>query len=395
MELLTIVHARRTDYLPIIYEFSGQITRHILFYDHDVVDKAYAEELKSSIERFNQKYKLSTEIKMIEIDEDSKKDMQQIAEVFKGNSKEVYLNGLGADVALFTVLSSIILSNDGKVLAYDSEDNSYNLITKNGFSNKQMEKKMNIDDFLTLMGEEILYENSKKEIEENQDALLLLFSDVKRLFNIRFLLKQRKTKELKKRYPKLLNALTQLKIIDEEGVMKGQEAFVRFGYLFEEFIYLQLKMFDFDDIKVGVTIRFDAQQVKRRQIEVTNEFDLLTIKNNKIGFIECKMGDSLDPLGTIYKSDSIMDYFGASASSLIVNIERNKTPHLKHSKKNFGESLLYRAKTKKVSIYNAFDFSKNSFRSKIKEAFGVDLKEEFQAKSNQESIASLQDKWGK
>ncbi len=394
MELLTIVHARRTDYLPIIYEFSGQITRHILFYDHDVVDKAYAEELKSSIERFNQKYKLSTEIKMIEIDEDSKKDMQQIAEVFKGNSKEVYLNGLGADVALFTVLSSIILSNDGKVLAYDSEDNSYNLITKNGFSNKQMEKNMNIDDFLILMGEEILYENSKKEIEENQEALLLLFSDVKRLFNIRFLLKQRKTKELKKRYSKLLNSLSQLKIIDEEGVMKGQEAFVRFGYLFEEFIYLQLKAFDFDDIKVGVKIRFDEQQVKRRQIEVTNEFDILTIKNNKIGFIECKIGDSLDPLGTIYKSDSIMDYFGASASSLIVNIERNKTPHLKHSKKNFGESLVYRAKTKKVSVYNAFDFSKNSFRSKIKEAFGVDLKEEFQAKANQESIASLQDKWG-
>ena len=394
MELLTIVHARRTDYLPIIYEFAGQITRHILFYDHDVVDKAYAQELKFSIERFNQKYKLSTEIKMIEIDEDSKKDMQQIAEVFKGNSKEVYLNGLGADVALFTVLSSIILSNDGKVLAYDSEDNSYNLITKNGFSNKQMKHSMNIDDFLTLMGEEILYENSKKEIEENQEALLLLFSDVKRLFNIRFLLKQRKTKELKKRYPKLLNALSQLKIIDEAGVMKGQEAFVRFGYLFEEFIYLQLKMFDFDDIKVGAKIRFDAQQVKRRQIEVTNEFDILTIKNNKIGFIECKIGDSLDPLGTIYKSDSIMDYFGASASSLIVNIERNKTPHLKHSKKNFGDSLLYRAKTKKVSVYNAFDFSKNSFRSKIKEAFGVDLKEEFQAKANKESIASLQDKWG-
>ncbi len=394
MELLTIVHARRTDYLPIIYEFSGQITRHILFYDHDVVDKAYAEELKSSIERFNQKYKLSTEIKMIEIDEDSKKDMQQIAEVFKGNSKEVYLNGLGADVALFTVLSSIILSNDGKVIAYDSEDNSYNLITKNGFSNKQMEKSMNIDDFLILMGEEILYENSKKEIEENQEALLLLFSDVKRLFNIRFLLKQRKTKELKKRYSKLLNSLSQLKIIDEEGVMKGQEAFVRFGYLFEEFIYLQLKAFDFDDIKVGVKIRFDEQQVKRRQIEVTNEFDILTIKNNKIGFIECKIGDSLDPLGTIYKSDSIMEYFGASASSLIVNIERNKTPHLKHSKKNFGDSLVYRAKTKKVSVYNAFDFSKNSFRSKIKEAFGVDLKEEFQAKANKESIASLQDKWG-
>jgi len=394
MELLTIVHSRRTDYLPIIYEFASKTKRHILFYDHDVVDKAYAMELKNSIERFNQKYNFMAEIKMIEIDEDSKKDMQQIAEVFANNSQNVYLNGLGADVALFTVLSSIILSNDGKVLAYDSEDNSYNLITKNGFSNKRMEHNMNIEEFLILMGEELLHENSKSEILKSRDALEILFSDAKRLFNLRFLLKQRKTKELKSKYPEMLKALTFLNIVDEQGVMKGQEAFVRFGYLFEDFIYLELKAFDFDDIKVGAKIRFDEQQVKRHHIQITNEFDILTIKNNKIGFIECKMGDSLDPLSTIYKSDSVMEYFGASSSSLIVNIERNKTPHLKNAKKNFGASLLYRAKTKKVTVYNAFDFSKNSFRSKIIEAFGVDLKKEFQAKANQESIASLQEKWG-
>jgi len=393
MELLTIVHSRRTDYLPIIYEFSNKIKRHILFYDHGVVDREYATELKNSIERFNKKYNLSTEIKMIEIDEDSKKDMQQIAEVFKGKSEEIYLNGLGADVALFTVLSSIILSNDGKVIAYDSEDNSYNLITKNGFSNKNLESSMSIEDFLLLMGEELLYENNQTEIEKNKEALELLFSDAKRLFKIRFLLKTRKTKELKSRYPKLLEALESLDIVDEEGLIKGQEAFVRFGYLFEDFIYLQLKQFDFDDIKVGAKIRFDEQQVKRRQIEVTNEFDILIIKDNKIGFIECKIGDSLDPIHTIYKSDSVMEYFGASASSLIVNIERNKTPHLKYVKKNFGQSLIYRAKTKKVSIYNSFDFSKNSFRSKIKEAFGVELKEEFLKSEDKKSLTELADKW--
>jgi len=212
---------------------------------------------------------------------------------------------------------------------------------------------------------------------------------------VRFLLKQRKTKELKQSYPEMVKALTLLEIVDEQGVMNGQEGFVRFGYLFEDFIYLALRAFDFDDIKVGAKIRFDEQQVKRHHIEITNEFDILTIKNNKIGFIECKMGDSLDPLSTIYKSDSVMEYFGASSSSLIVNIERNKTPHLKNAKKNFGASLLYRAKTKKVTVYNAFDFSKNSFRSKIKEAFGVDLKEEFKAKANQESVISLQEKWGR
>jgi len=359
MELLTIVHARKIDYLPIIYEFTGKITRHILFYDHDKTERDYAYELKASIEKLNKKYNTETEIAMIEIDEDSKKDMQRIAEVFSGKSEEIYLNGAGADTALFTVLSSIVLRNEGQVVAYDNEDNTYNLITKDGFFNKEIENNMNLEDFLLLMGETILEEQSKEKIVKQKEELELLFSDAKRMFNIRFLLKQRKTKELKTRYPKVIEALKKLDIVDEYSNMKGQEAFVRFGYLFEAFVYIQVEKFAFDDVKVGARVRFDEGQVERRNIEVTNEFDILTIKDNKIGFIECKMGDSLDPLGSIYKSDSIMEYFGQSASSLIVNIERNKTPHKKKSKKNFGESLIYRAETKRVMIYNAFDFSTN------------------------------------
>jgi len=393
MELLTIVHARKIDYLPIIYEFTGKITRHILFHDHDKIERDYAYELKASIENFNKKYNIETEIAMIEIDEDSKKDMQRIAEVFSGNSKEIYLNGAGADTALFTVLSSIVLRNEGHVVAYDNDDNTYNLISKDGFFNKKIENNMNLEDFLLLMGDIILEEQSKEEIVKQKEELELLFSDAKRMFNIRFLLKQRKTKELKKRYPKVIEALQKLDIVDEHSNMKGQEAFVHFGYLFEAFVYLHVEKFAFDDVKVGARIRFDEGQVERRNIEVSNEFDILTIKENKIGFIECKIGDSLDPLGSIYKSDSIMEYFGQSASSLIVNIERNKTPHKKKSKKNFGESLIYRAETKRVMIYNAFDFSTNKFRTKIKQAFNVELKEEHKKQFEKDGLKSLQDRW--
>lgn len=393
MELLTIVHDRKIEYIPIIYQFLGQIKRHILFFDHATLERAYAQELKRSIENIHQKYGFKTEIKMIEIDEDSKKDMQLIAEVFQGKCEDVYLNGSGADVALFTVLSSIILSNNGKVLAYDKEDNSYNLITQNGFTNKKIEKSMNIEDFLMLMGDEILQEQSKPLIEQHSDDLELLFGDAKRMFKIRYLLKIKKTKELKKDYPLFLEALKRLEIVKEDNTINGQEGFVKFGYLFESFVYLQVNKFTFDDIKVGAVIRFDEQQVNRRNIKVTNEFDILTIHNNKIGFIECKMGDSLEPLSTIYKSDSIMEYFGESASSMIINIERDKTAHKKNSKRNFGENLLYRAETKKITVYNAFDFSKNSFRTKVKNAFGVDLKQEYQEQFNSDGLNKLQNKW--
>ena len=147
-----------------------------------------------------------------------------------------------------------------------------------------------------------------------------------------------------------MEALKTLGIVNHDYLLNGQEGFVRFGFLFESFVYLHVKNFDFDDIKVGAKIRFDEEQVNTTNIDVVNEFDILTIKNNKIGFIECKIGDSHDPLGTIYKSDSIMDYFGETASSLILNVERDKTPHLKESKRNLGISHIYRAETKKVDF---------------------------------------------
>ena len=393
MELLTIVNAKKIELIPIIYEFLGEITRHILFYDRANLERQQALELKKSIEKITKKYGFSPTIEMIEIDEDSKRDMEQIAKAFEGNRTNLYLNGSGADVALFTVLSSIVLRNGGKVIAYDKEDNSYNLITQNGFENSKIERSMKIEDFLTLMGEEILEENNKEQIKTRAQSLELLYSDAKRMFNVRYYLKQRKTKELKKRYPKVVEPLKTLGIVDENMLIKGHEGFIKFGFLFEEFVFLQLESYDFDDIKVGVKICFDQEQVKHKKIEVTNEFDILTIKNNKIGFIECKIGDSHVPLDTIYKSDSIMEYFGETASSLIVNIERDKTPHLKKSKKNFSDAIIFRAKTKKVTIYNAFDMGKNSFKNKIKQAFGVELKEEHKKQFEKDGLKSLQYKW--
>ncbi|CAA6815727.1 MAG: Unknown protein [uncultured Sulfurovum sp.] len=394
MELLTIVHANKIELIPIIYEFMGKVTRHILFYDQASEEKFYAFELKKSIEMLSTKHGFFPKIEMIEIDEDSKKDMERIAKAFEGDREALYLNGAGADTALFTVLSSIVLRNHGKVIAYDKEDNSYNLVTQQGFTNEKINKNMNLTDFLILMGDALLESLSTEKIVADREALLELFSDAKRMFKIRFMLKKRETKALRKNYPKVMEALRKLEIVNQDYVMNGQEGFVRFGFLFESFVYLQVKKFDFDDIKVGAKIRFDEHQVNTKNIQVVNEFDILTIKNNKIGFIECKIGDSHDPLGTIYKSDSIMDYFGETASSLILNVERDKTPHLKQSKRNFGASLIYRAKTKKVAIYNSFDFSRNAFRSKIEQAFSVALKEEYFREENKKSIQALSNKWG-
>ncbi len=393
MELITIIHANKIEYIPIIYAFSKRITRNILIYDHATEDKLIATELQKSIKKINDKYGYTQSIEMVEIDEDSKKDMEHIANFFQGDGKELYLNGKGADIALFTVVSSMLLRKNGQVIAYDKEDNSYNLIGQYGFTNEKITDNMKIDDFLILMGEEILEEHALSDIVAKEEELKLLYGDAKRMFKVRFMLKQRKTKELREKYPAIMEALKTLEIIDEQYLLNGQEGFTRFGYMFEWFIYLETRKFDFDDIKVGVKVRFDEKQVKERNLDVSNEFDILVIKNNKIGFIECKIGDPSDPLGTIYKSDSIMEYFGEHSVSLIVNIERDKTPHLKNSKKNFGETLVYRAETKKVNIYNEFDLGKHGFTQKVQHSFDVSLKDEYKKANDKERLDELQDRF--
>ena len=89
MELLTVVHNRKIDYIPIIYAFAREVESHILFYDHE--DKKYAIELKDAIEKFEQNKGLKSEIQMLEVDEDSKNDMQNITKQFKEENQNLYL----------------------------------------------------------------------------------------------------------------------------------------------------------------------------------------------------------------------------------------------------------------------------------------------------------------
>jgi len=387
VELLTVAHPNKSFLIPIIYEFLGKTKRHIIFYDESQEDEKYAKELEKSIKKLNKKYGFSVRVDMVKIDEDSKQDMQKIAKSFEGDRSNLYLNGAGADSALFTILSAIILKNGGKVLAYDIEDNSYNLITKNGFSSKNIKHNMNIEDFLILMGDELVSEIRVNDIKKRKEYILELFNDIPRVFKIRYLLKSGKAV---KNYKSILQILKALDIVDSNNLLKGQQAYTKFGQLFEEYIYWLLDRFDFDDIKIGAVVRFDKAQVDDENIEVLNEFDILVIKNNRLGFIECKFGDSFEPLVTVYKSDSIMEYFGVNAVSLIVNIQKDRNAHVKNKVKNFSKSVEFRAKTKNVNIYNSFNINKRVFDKAIRDTFNVDLKELYK----EELLQELKNKWG-
>lgn len=369
MTLITIAHSNKTVLAPIIFNFKAQITKHIIIYDIDREDTRYALELKKGIESIWQKYRLpKVDIEMIAIDEDSRKDMVEIQKrLSKEQGSSLYLNASEADVSLLTILSGFVLSFGGTILAYDKQDNSYNKITQKGFENYPITESMNIDDFLRLLGEELIEEKSKQKIWENRKALETLFEDTKILFKVRKLLIHKQISQIKKSYPKIYKTLQELKLPHTVEMVEADSSLGGFGNLFEDFVFLFMSRFDFDDIKCGAKIVFERDKQGDKDTIVANEFDILTIKNNRIGLIECKIGNNIQPLPIVYKSDALMDYFGDDTRSLIIHIQ----PQTVDNRLVFQDGIKLRANSNLINIFNAFDIGKRKFTESIKETFGV------------------------
>ncbi len=247
MTLLTILQHDRTKLVPLIFNFKDKIKKHIILYDTAKNDTDVAEEIRHGILMLNEKYSLDSEIEMLMIDEDSHGDMLNIQKrLKKEQTGSLYLNAAGADTALVVVLSGYVLDNGGKILAYDKQDNSYNIITRNGFTNHPIEHNMMLDDFLILTAESIKEESDKEKAYQRRDAIMMLFSDAKRMFKVRKLLDRDKFYEMKDQYEKLVPALKELGIINNALCYSDRTQSTKFGQFFEEFIYLFLREYDFD-----------------------------------------------------------------------------------------------------------------------------------------------------
>lgn len=361
MTLITTINREIYTLTPIIFELKEKIKKHILVYDSD--DKNIAKRVKTAIKELNLRYKLSQTITLIEVDEDSKSDMLQIQNRLKEESGTLYLNATNADMALVVVLSGFVLHHNGKVIAYDAKENSYNLITKNGFTNHHINKSMKIEDFLTLSGYKLQEEIDKNEIYAFRKSILYIFHNFKEFFIVRNLLYKNLSLFVKK-YPIYANHLYNLGIMENGEVIKPISYF---GTLFEQFIFLQLAHYDFDDIKVGASINFHSIVDQETKLQVMNEFDILAIKNNHIYTVECKLGDNIHAQEIIYKSDSLLDYFGDYSKNLIMNIHQER----QKGSKVFKRLALLRAHSNNIDVYNEFDFEKERLHKQVENLFQV------------------------
>ena len=356
MTLITVINNDLTSLIPIVFEYKDKIKKHILIYDQAQKEKTLAQNLSKNIERLNHKYSLSSTIELFEVDEDDKNDLTSLQKKLQEKLKEcdIYLNASKSDTTLIVVFSVLILNLKGKIISYDKFDNSYNLISEKNFSNHKIKNNLSIDDFLLLMGYELLEEKEIFFTKEREKLLQELFLDTKKVFS----LKKKIAKKSFQEDDRLVKTLRSLSKFDDIDYLDSKQV-SQLGSLFEEYIYLLYKKYDFDDLKFGVKISFEEN--------IKNEFDLFAIKDNHIYITELKLSTTINPIALIYKQDSILSFFGEDSKNLIINIQAN----LYNKTKLFGESSKKRAKINNIEIFNEYDLSTKKLDAIIKRFFQV------------------------
>ena len=361
MTLVTVINKDLNTLIPLIHEFKTNVKKHILIYDEAKLEKELAKKLKDGIRQLSK-----VNIELLKIDEDNKSDMLKIKGKLDKEDK-IYLNATDGDLSLVVIISGYILNRGGFVLSYDKQDNTYNKINKSGFENYAIKRSLKLDDYLTYMGYKKLSEQSIENIHKFQGQINYIFKSSHKFFFNHHILTKSKTKKLDKAFKE---ALVGLGVIDEKMYYKRDKK--SFGSLFEEFIFLKLERYDFDDIKIGVEISFNEN------LYIVNELDIMAIKENHIFMIECKLGNLLEPNEVIYKLDSVLENFGEDAKGLIVNIQPNLDYFSKTNvtvKKLFSNAAYSRANYNNIAIYNDYIFNDSAFDELVREFFNVALKE--------------------
>ncbi|SFV51998.1 hypothetical protein MNB_SM-7-1194 [hydrothermal vent metagenome] len=361
MTLVTVINKDLNTLIPIIHEFKDKIEKHILIYDEANLEKELVSRAKKGIKKISPDIK----IELLKIDEDNKNDMIKIKKKLD-KERDLYLNATDSDISLVVLISGYILNRDGFVLSYDKFDNTYNKICKSGFKNYSIKNNLKLDDYFRYMGYKKIDEKRTKNIYKYSSQISYIFKSSQKFFFNHHILKKERIKKLDKAFKE---ALIGLGIIDKKLHYIQEKK--SFGSLFEEFVFLKLEKYNFDDIKIGVEILFDEE------LNILNELDILAIKNNHIYVIECKLGSMFNSNEVIYKLDSILENFGEDAKGLIVNIQPDLDYFNNQNslKKLFSSNAYSRANYNNIAIYNDYIFNDNAFDELIREFFNISLKE--------------------
>lgn len=338
MQLITVISASLQNAIPLIKEYKDRINKHYIVYD--IADESYAKRLEEGLQKLN--YPFASQL--FPIDEDSQASFENLFASLSHNDLVLNLhNDIDANISL--QLSNFVLKNGGKVFTYDKQDNSYNILTKDSMQNCKITHNLTLHEFLTLNGFTFSFKQPTLHTKRLTEKIFNSFKKLRAAISAPSSGKYADLYALIKYYfPTQANIISQL------------------GEAFEEYIYWKLFALDIDDIMLNAKISRD---------DVSNEFDVLMIKNNSIYVVECKFRSSLkrneESTSIIYKMDALLDLFGCDTKGLIVHIGQTQSQLEEEFdiSKDFSLMAHKRAQIGNIYIYHKHHFDPQSFYNKL------------------------------
>lgn len=359
MILISIFGDFHSSIIPISYEFREKIDRHIIVYDDAHGDVSAAKRLIAGQKFFLESGGASYEIEEICIEEDEFSSLLRCVEHIKSMAdcyEDIYLNVTDGLSSVALVLTSYLLPLGAKAIAYDRYANTYNLHTAKGMSKKEIRKGMDIRTHLIMKGYTILSAPKKERLNEKKEHILALTKDLVRYKDFA----DRVGKEGYKNVQGYDDFKAHFQAMSDMRLQFIQ------GTVFEEYIYHLIKdNFDFDDVCMGIKVRFEE--------EVENEFDILMIKQNHLHTIECKLVNNLNGEHYVYKTELIKEYLDDDGKAMILSVGAPNERRTKSGKRRiqFTKGDRARAHYGEIAIFQTQVFDEAAFLQYVGEWFNM------------------------
>ena len=357
MILVSILGDFHSSVLPISYAFKEQIDKHVIIYDDAKRDVARAKSIVAGQKLFLAQKKAEYELITMQIDEDDYDNIYERFERIKrltADPKDIYINTTDGLSSIAIVFSSHFLAIGANIVSYDRFANTYNLHTSQGMQKHIIEQNMDIETHLLLKGYEIMTSIEHNELMKRKNGIFSLVKDLTRFKTFAGL--------VGKKDADLSPYRDYVKILTKMGKMQD-ESYVT-GAVFEEYIYhLVTDNFDFDDVWLGTLVRFKEN--------ISNEFDILMIKENHLHTIECKLVNRLDGLHYIQKLNLIRDYLDDDGKAMLLSVGADNTIKTAYGpiRTQFTHNIRAHAKFSEITIHQSKGFDETEFLTDVKSCF--------------------------
>ena len=360
MLLVSIVGDFHSSIFPIYNEFKDKINYHIVVHDDAFRERKKHKSILYSLQKFNEKHHLKISTEVFTIDEDSLQSIKTLIQQIEKtapNPNNIYINATDGLTNIGIALAAQLLPKGVKFISYDMYENSYNITTQEHIKTNKLQYSLSIEDHFLLKGLEIISQGDKNFAQKYRMQILELFNTY--ADELEFLKKDitHQTTTYKKRYPRALQ------LIKSMGFDIVKDAAKITGGLFEYYVYLLIKDMGFDDIAIGVTIK----QALTSSIGVTNEFDILLMKENHLHMIECKFR-KMKKQEIVYKYASLINLIDDDSRMMILTNDATYRHNI-YDEKNMTLSDYRRAFLNRIALRGSVIRHKHEFLDEVETFF--------------------------